>query len=162
MEKNINHIELIFNFDKFEELHTATGFSLFPTLYNAIENLSLKQQFFIDGIDFKINLPFSLVYKNYADLSIDTLSEEPKDLDRIKNDTELQRKLLDYILKFIEEFNFELHSVVIPIENFDNIIYSDIRNKFFVSVEEPSPKTINLSFTTSERDIDNFFKSCLR
>ena len=156
-----------FNFDDAEELNEKTGFDLANELTAIWYNCNYRH-FTINDIPFEIRLSTLMSagdcrlggFSVFIEADEQFVSElfNSSDDDFISN---IKEQIVNAVCRFVDELN-EKANIVVPTDNFDNIIYNDNDEQFYVKLGETSPSTVKLKFEIDRDDLGPRWKHQLR
>lgn len=147
-----------FNFDNAEELKEKTGFNLAGALTNIWYECRYTH-FTVNDVPFEIRLPtlmsasdcriggFSVFVEADEQLVSELFSSSDDSF--ISN---IKEQIVNAVCRFVDELN-EKANIVVPTDNFDNIIYNEDDEQFYIKLGETSPLLVKLKFEIDRDDI---------
>ena len=157
---------ILCNFDNAVELEEKTGFSLANTLTVAWYECRYTH-FILNDVPFEINLPTLMSDHdcNAGGFSIFVQADEQQVAELYKHTDnfvkDINEPIINNIRKFVNELNDKVN-VVVPADNFDNIIYNENDEQFYIKFGEPSSALIKLAFELDQDDIEQCWNRDLR
>lgn len=156
MSETIAILHITLNLQNSEELYNTTGYDIVEIICEAYRNITHKFSIYNNQIDINIELTTWFTYRDiYTDcfsIFVTTNIDNEQLLDKIETDRNIQKEIFNHICEFINDWNEEIQkiSIPIPVDNFDNIIYNEKTDCFYVKLGEESPSTIKLSCKLEE------------
>ena len=152
--KSIAIPTIYFNFNNAQELYEKTGFSIAYEIDKRLMDSGLSK-FIVGDIKCELQLGVIATDRDFDNgmFSVFVESYNENAIDKISNDNNLKRQIIDQIQKIVDYLNSE-PSIEVPVNNLDNTIYIDREDTFYVKLGENMPNTIKLVFSF-EQTIDD-------
>ena len=152
---------VLFNFDNSVELKEKTGFSIADHLVDA-RSKSRYSHFIVNDVPFEIYLPslmsdndckaghFSLFVKTDEQL----LRSEIYVFSADSFIRDVEELIVGSVRRFINDLN-DNANIVVPTDNFDNVLFNKKNDQFYVKLGEQAPPFIKLSFELNRDSIEH-------
>ena len=146
----ITIVEVDINFNDTRELYECCGFSVAETICQFFYN-SEYTHFTVNDIECELSLMTLFNDKDCCNGSFDIFitTKDESVIEQIQKDDNLKHIIFNQIHKIVDYLNENI-SIIIPINDFNNILYNEYNDCFYVKLGESTPDTIKLALSFNQ------------